>query len=225
MYHVYRLLHIPCSAHIIQLVAKRLTKHPTVKPALDTMMGIIQKAAHQKEFRLKVASMAKEEGLPITLLKPNDTRWNSTLAAVERFVKLKKVIQFLEGDSIPLGCWDVLAGLMVLLQPLKEATDDCQADKATLITFYNAFVYMKNEMNTMKTNNHILKQAATAAIGYLNDSWDRYIDDKLHVIISILLYGKNAVYDADYIIESQEWLFSWSLLYFTGMGIHFPISR
>ena len=92
-----RVLHIPCSAHIIQLVAKRLTNHPTVKPALDTMFNVIQKAAHNKAFRLKVANMAKDEKLPVHLIKPNDTRWNSTLAAVERFVQLKRVIQYLEG--------------------------------------------------------------------------------------------------------------------------------
>ena len=42
--------------------------------------------------------MARDENLPLTLIKPNDTRWNSTLTAVERFIKLKKVIQYLEGN-------------------------------------------------------------------------------------------------------------------------------
>ena len=55
-------------------------------------------------------------------------------------------------------CWNVLHGMLVLLQPLKEATDDCQSDKATLISFYNAFNYMKNEMKNMININHILKQ-------------------------------------------------------------------
>ena len=61
------------------------------------MFNVIQKAAHDKAFRLKVANMAKDEKLPMHLLKPNDTRWNSTLTAVERFVQLKRVIQYLEG--------------------------------------------------------------------------------------------------------------------------------
>ena len=55
-------------------------------------------------------------------------------------------------------CWNILQGLISLLQPLKEATDACQADKATLMNFYNAFTYMKNEMKNMVTTNHILKQ-------------------------------------------------------------------
>ena len=93
-----RLLHVPCSAHIIQLVARNLTQHATVKPALEVMMNIIQKAAYNKAFRLKIANMARDENLPLTLIKPNDTRWNSTLTAVERFIKLKKVIQYLEGN-------------------------------------------------------------------------------------------------------------------------------
>ena len=55
--------------------------------------------------------------------------------------------------------------------------------------------------------------------------WDKYIDDKLHIIITILLFGKNATYNSNMIDESQEWLFAWSLLYFKGMGINFPTSR
>jgi hypothetical protein len=36
------LLHIPCAAHIIQLVVKQLFNHATVKPHLDKMIEIIR---------------------------------------------------------------------------------------------------------------------------------------------------------------------------------------
>ena len=70
-----------------------------------------------------------------------------------------------------------------------------------------------------------LYQAATAAIVYLNNVWDKYIDDKLHIITSLILFGKKASYDASMINENQEWLFAWSLIYFKGVGITFPISQ
>ena len=50
----------------------------------------------------------------------------------------------------------------MLFQPLKEATDECQADTATLMNFYNAFTYMKNEMKNMINVNHILKQVTNS---------------------------------------------------------------
>jgi hypothetical protein len=66
-----------------------------------------------------------------------------------------------------------------------------------------------------------LKLAAKSAILYLNNAWFKYVDDKFYVIIKFLLFGSNAMVDAELVQESQEWLFKWSLLYFNGMGIEF----
>jgi hypothetical protein len=54
--------------------------------------------------------------------------------------------------------WQILEGLIQILHPFKEATNDCQKDKATMYTFYNAFIKMKNKMkqkvNDLSINNN-----------------------------------------------------------------------
>jgi hypothetical protein len=91
------LLHIPCSAHVIQLVVKNILKHSTVKEAIDKMVEVLGEISSNKELRLKILNMQQSEGISVGLVKPNATRWNSTLNAIQRFIKFKKVINYHKG--------------------------------------------------------------------------------------------------------------------------------
>jgi hypothetical protein len=93
------LLHIPCSAHVIQLVVKNILKHSTVKEAIDKMIEVLGEISSCKELRLKILNMQKTEGITVALVKPNTTRWNSTLNAIQRFIKYKKVINYHKGNK------------------------------------------------------------------------------------------------------------------------------
>jgi hypothetical protein len=95
--HFEFLLHIPCSAHIIQLVVKHILKHATVKPAVESMIGVLNEISSSKELRLKILNMRKRENINVSLVKPNATRWNSMLKTVERFVVYKKIINYHKG--------------------------------------------------------------------------------------------------------------------------------
>ena len=65
---------------------------------------------------------------------------------------------------------------------------------------------MKNKMTELVDKNHLLKKAASDARDYLDDVWTKYIDDKLHVIIQYLLFGKDAKAEGSLIESSQNWV-------------------
>jgi Protein of unknown function (DUF 659)/hAT family C-terminal dimerisation region len=217
------LLHIPCSAHIIQLVARTVLDHVTVKTHVAKMESILQEISSKKELRLSIRRAALTDNVDLVLIKPNATRWNSMRTAAIRFLLFKKYIagHYTDDDEVDATFWQTLESVVVLLLPFQLATDDVQRDKATLMTFYNAFVTMKNSLRAIINSNGVLKVAAQAAIAALDDKWLRYADDKLETCIRYLLHGKNAVVAPELVSSSQRWLFSWAELYFEGMGIQF----
>ena len=64
------LLHIPCSAHVIQLVVKNVLKHISIQTPLAKMIDILNEISKSKELRLKVINMAKTERIAVVLIKP-----------------------------------------------------------------------------------------------------------------------------------------------------------
>lgn len=67
----------------------------------------------------------------------NDTRWNSTRNAIERFIVFKKEMYYHAGEKYNLSgeFWKCLTALIEILQPFKEATNTVQSDRATMYTF------------------------------------------------------------------------------------------
>ena len=218
------LLHVPCSAHIIQLVARSILDHVTVRKHIATMERCLQEIGSNKELRLSIRKAMKADNVNVVLMKPNATRWNSVRNAAQRFIRVKKYIaaEYIDDEAVSAPFWQTLeAAAVVLLLPFQSATDDVQRDSATLMTFYNAFVTTKNSLRQIINANGILKLAAEAGIAALDDKWQQYVDDNLETCIRILLYGKNAIVDGSLVHRSQRWLFSWAHLYFTAMGIVF----
>ncbi|MGH9747523.1 MAG: hAT transposon family protein [Candidatus Acidiferrales bacterium] len=81
----------------------------------------------------------------LVVLKPNDTRWSSTLIAAQRVLEMRRDIEACAGindiDEIPSK--DVffasLGELCKFLSPFRHATDVIQSDKATLLTVFEQF--------------------------------------------------------------------------------------
>jgi hypothetical protein len=110
---------------------------------------------------------AKSNNNMYHLKRCNDTRWNSTRNAIERFLMFKKEMYYHAGETYNLSSsfWKCLSSLLEILQPFKEATDAVQSDSATMHTFYNAFNKMRNEMQLLSSSNNFLyKEIATAAL-------------------------------------------------------------
>jgi regulator of replication initiation timing len=124
-------------------------------------------------------------------------------------------------DELSSEFFEFMVGLVELLHPFKEATDECQSNAATLYTFYNAFNQMKNHVQTMIQSNHILKQAAIHLEKALNNLWFKYVDNNIHTVILFFLFGRDAKTDAPNVVPAQKWLFQWCMLYFKGMSISF----
>jgi hypothetical protein len=98
---------------------------------------------------------------PLSLLKPNDTRWSSTWLAAERVLVLKSALKrCMEVESIPnpVEFFDTLQELKDFLGPFRTATNVIQQDRATLYDVYQQFVLLWEH-----ARKHNAKSAAAAA--------------------------------------------------------------
>ena len=116
------LIHIPCSAHIIQLVARSILEHETIRHHLDKMVSIINDVASSKAKRIRIAQDAELDDILLVLLKPNATRWNSWRKATMRFLELTRYIAAMYVHDSAVN-WQQLRsqkGLRVVVQLLQR---------------------------------------------------------------------------------------------------------
>jgi uncharacterized protein YydD (DUF2326 family) len=206
-------------------MVKSILHHHTIAPHLNAMISIIREIASTKVIRLKLRAAAKAASLPVNLIKPNTTRWNSTLIAVTRFIKCKELLTPLkatlaDGKKMTDLFWTILTTLVSFLQPFQLATDLVQQDAASMNTFYCAFITVRNRcIEVYNDNNHALNSVAKTAIDVINNHWTKYISNDLYTITKLLLKDEVASLDVSDIKPAQRWFFNWSLLYFRGMNL------
>jgi hypothetical protein len=91
------LIRIPCAAHTIQLVVRQIMDIKRWKTVLDGVRAILSRFDKSKEDRLELRRLQNGKNEKV-LVKPCDTRWNSTLAACVRFLELRAPLIFMVKD-------------------------------------------------------------------------------------------------------------------------------
>jgi hypothetical protein len=151
------LVHVPCAAHTVQLAVRSCLALPTFAATLTQLNALIRFFdAKENRHALKQAQMMR--GVPQrVVVKPNDTRWSSTLFAAERMLLLRREVECcFNEESLPViaskeAFFKSLADLCAFLKPFQVATDTIQNDKATLFTVYTQLPF----------SSHTLQSAAT----------------------------------------------------------------
>ena len=139
------LVHAPCAAHTIQLVVKNVLDSAAFSTIVDQFQDVLRYfdvKDHRNE--LKKMQLVKEVK-PLCLKKPNDTRWSSTLMAIERILEMQKEVECcFEVPSIPnkREFFEQLKELKDFLRPFRAATDVIQQDRATLLDVYQQFIIL-----------------------------------------------------------------------------------
>jgi hypothetical protein len=139
------LLYIPCAAHTVQLAVRSCLALPTFANTIAQLNALIR-FFDNKEHRHALKQLQILRGVPQrVVVKPNDTRWSSTLRAAERILLLRREAECcFDEESLPLivskeSFFKSLSDLIAFFRPFQIATDEIQKDKSTLFTVYTQF--------------------------------------------------------------------------------------
>jgi hypothetical protein len=245
-------IRLPCAAHIIQLCVHRILLIPELKVVID-FMELILKEFRANSFpysRLQKVQMDEEDlidgdnvpnaneinlvddevsitakkGNVLTLRRPNDTRWSSSLMAAERILQLKPYIikvanrycrRIIEEDEKN-NLWDKLNALALMLDPFRRATDVLQSDSSTLYTVYLEFT--KILLAIQKFPVDVLHVDVKAIKSIIVSYW------KKHVNINAVIMSARLSFDSCYkdvfdtygesaLTESKHWFMSFGVNY------------
>jgi hypothetical protein len=130
------LLRIPCAAHTLQLVVKKIMLASPFKQLVEEYIEMLNHFSGSKQLRLALDKAQPSDNMARRLIRPCDTRWSYTLFSIDRSIKLQKYIgaaQFLHGlPPKEAHFWQQLAEIAAILRPFADATDVLQRDNAVL---------------------------------------------------------------------------------------------
>ena len=179
------LVHVPCAAHVIQLIVRDLLENEHAGSLLEGVKEIIQLFNGNKEYRLQLLNdQINSATTPRLFIIPCDTRWSSELAAIIRVLGLRRWLgKYVDKDP---DFWTQLKELVSFLEPFALATDIVQSDSATLLDIYHQFRNLMIHCEKFESN-EALDGAAKAAKTSLATRWVKQVNES--AIISCALFS------------------------------------
>jgi hypothetical protein len=139
---------VPCAAHTIQLLVRTALCTARWKGVVAQVEHIISGFAANKQWRTNLLVAQQAAPKQYTLVKPNDTRWNSMFAACERLQQIQPAIDSVTRQEPEF--WVQLKALIAFLQPFKTATDVVQRDHSSLVDVLVEFNALSKHINGME---------------------------------------------------------------------------
>ena len=137
--------HIPCFAHLLQLVVRDRLRNLTVARSVIAKCSKLTNLVHQSA--LFCGSFETAMGSGSIIPRANETRWNSTFRQFRAILaldktKLNTLLHECGHDNLVLTCKDIgLHGEVVrILLHFCEATDLTQGDKTVTISYVTPIV-------------------------------------------------------------------------------------
>jgi hypothetical protein len=198
------LIQIPCAAHTLQLIVKKILALDGVDTLISAMNDILSAFVVSKDNRLKLKNLQLinvNEGEPnkiYALIRPCDTRWSSSYYAAERMLKLQQYIDIIMKQ--PSSFWDKLRSLIECLQPFQEATDIIQSDSANLFSVYSQFTTLLSCIASLPEN-HILYPRRNDALDIIIKYW--YNNINVSAVIACALLSFSPVPLKEFSIEKR----------------------
>jgi hypothetical protein len=151
----------------------------TVRQFTDMLKTFELKKNSQALRALQAARGVKQ----LVLQRPNDTRWSSTLYAVDRALEIRAELTCcFDVPSIPdkAAFFAALGELAEFLRPFQIATDAMQKDGATLYTVYLQFIQLLQ---------HAKRRANAVATEAIVERWQERINVNATVACCILSFA------------------------------------
>ncbi|XP_076626932.1 uncharacterized protein LOC143344609 [Colletes latitarsis] len=167
---------------------------------------IFGKSTTAREKFLNVQKTLDHKQTPLELIQEVDTRWNSTYAMFKRFVVLQKSLNVIlceeyMPDNLSIEEWNFMEALTMILEPLKEATEDTSGDSYPTISHYFPMYFALM---------HILEEesAENALITNISNSVRNALKERFEPIIqSNWIYYHSMLLDSrfkDHLLQSTE---------------------
>lgn len=196
------LIRIPCAAHTIQLVVRQIMALKRFKKTLDALHAIISGFEKQKAERVRLRTLQQSAGAAheYVLVKPNDTRWNSTLYAAERLILLRAFVNiiFPQPDSF----WTDLAALVAFLKPFQVATDAIQRDTATLFHVFEQFSMLLKHIS--RSAPQFTASVTDRAAAALKQRWNSQVNQPATIACALLCMDADLSEVSDSVIDEAK---------------------
>ena len=180
------LIYIPCAAHTVQLVVRSCLVLPTFANTIAQLHALIR-FFDAKVNRNALKQLQMVRGVPQrVVVKPNDTRWSSTLQAAQRMLLLRREAECcFDEESLPFikskeSFFKSLADLIEFLRPFQIATDEIQQDKATLYTVYTQFTTLLR---------HTTQRADIESTRVILNRWEQRLNVPATLAVAILSFA------------------------------------
>jgi hypothetical protein len=208
------LVQVPCAAHTLQLIVKKILKLNGVSTVISSMNDILNAFMSSKENRLKLKNLQLESGATTiySLVRPNDTRWSSSYYAAARMSQLHEFINIVLRREP--SFWTGLKSLIDCLKPFQTATDILQSDTATLFDVYSQFcsllAYIKNV-----SASHILYAQKNAAEDIILQYWMRHINISAVLSCAVMSFDRSYLsqFSAEQQTAARHWFIDFGVSY------------
>jgi hypothetical protein len=206
------LLRIPCAAHTIQLVVQQVMQIRRFAATLATVSEVLSHFERNKASRMRLRTVQIGEQREYSLIKPCDTRWNSTLRACERLQKLRAFINVVLPQSEEF--WKELAALCAYLRPFQEATDIIQRDSATLYNVYQQFHALLAHIDRSESSGDFNATLSSHARRLLKQRWNKQVNQPATIAVALLsLDTDTSAVDAAVVDEAKAFIIEFGVSY------------
>ena len=183
------LIRVPCAAHTVQLMANQIIALAKFAKVYKVLVGVLSSFDKSRDTRLRLHKMQEEDAeqaRAYSLIKPCDTRWNSKLRACQRFMLLRRYLQFMFSAELDDHFWTELQLLIDYLLPFQTATDVLQRDSATL---FDVWQQRKLLLRHIKQGRAKYTQAVERqALGALNQRWQEQTNRRATIAVAVLSF-------------------------------------
>lgn len=149
------LIRIPCAAHTIQLIVKKLLAQPPFTGVLKEYITMLNLFQSQKELRQSLDRVQPDTNKARNIIRPCETRWSYTLYSIDRSILLKNYLgEALKSSGLEPSShfWGQLADIATVLRPFAAATDVVQSDKAVLVDVALQFFLLRKHADQIRGN-------------------------------------------------------------------------
>jgi hypothetical protein len=145
--------HMPCMAHTLQLVIKRVLVHyESVISKTRSLVSKIRKSSVAMEMLLAKCNKI--------VVSDNTTRWNSTYFMVNRLLEIKapvnEVLSSIMVDSLTVTEWVRLEEMKKLLEPFTVQTNTLQTDSFSLSFVIPAILDLQCHLQQCETPKNLI---------------------------------------------------------------------
>lgn len=192
------LVHLPCAAHTIQLCVEKILESPGIEDVYHEAMELISHYDHV-EGRTAVSRVQQSvPNMPLNpIIKPHEVRWNDKFIALERLLSLDTVIKLIDNTQSP-NFWSALQMLCDFLRPFYIATNDLQADAATVNLVGSHFTKLITHIQESNNTKPFLNIDEFEQLRIMFTEWDTHFNKRLIVAASFLGFDETKC-DVEYI--------------------------